>query len=154
MEESQVKISFPDPHVAYKIMPAKRDKMALDVTTIDSDDQEKGAMILWDYHGGPNQQFFLKRVCDNKFYIINIGTGFVLDVPENTTRDVQLCMNPLTESKSQVWEFVECGRNLYKIQSFCGKVLDVSGYFLWNGGKVLQFEDHNGQNQKWKISPG
>lgn len=44
-------------------MPAEEDKMALDVTTIDDGkDLIKGNMIVWEYHGGPNQQFYFKRL--------------------------------------------------------------------------------------------
>ena len=103
LEQDSEQISFPDPHVGYKIMPAEEDKLVLDVTTTDMDDHEKGAMIVWDYHGGPNQLFFLKRVENNKFHIINVATGFGLDVPDNSHGDVQLCMNPLSSSASQVW---------------------------------------------------
>lgn len=36
--------------------------MSLDVTTIDDGDELiKGNIIIWDYHGGPNQQFYFKK---------------------------------------------------------------------------------------------
>jgi hypothetical protein len=35
--------------------------MAFDVTTIDNEKLTKGNIIVWDYHGGPNQHFYLKQ---------------------------------------------------------------------------------------------
>ena len=61
--------------------------MALDVTTIDDGkDLIKGNMIIWEYHGGPNQQFYFKRVQNerNKFEIINVATGFSIEVPNSS----------------------------------------------------------------------
>ena len=34
-EQRSEKYQFPDPFVAYKIMPAEEDRMALDITTLD-----------------------------------------------------------------------------------------------------------------------
>lgn len=52
-----------------------------------------------------------------------------------------------------MWQLVNCGKNLYKIKSFCGKILDVSSAWIRDGGKVIQYDDHDGKNQKWKIWP-
>lgn len=69
-------------------MPAEEDKLALDVTTIDDGDKlVKGNIIIWEYHGGPNQQFYFKRVGDNKFQIISAATGFGLEVPNESQSD-------------------------------------------------------------------
>lgn len=72
--------------------------MALDVTTTDTKDLIKGNIILWDYHGGPNQHFFLKKAKNpDLYYIINASTGFVLEVPDGSRADdVQLIMSPKT----------------------------------------------------------
>jgi hypothetical protein len=56
---------FPDPFIRYKIIPADQYKMALDVTTSDSEHLERGKIIIWDYHGGPNQNFYFKKVGSN-----------------------------------------------------------------------------------------
>ena len=71
---------FPDPQVKYKIMPAEEDKKSLDVTTVDDPKKElkKNNIIIWEYHGGPNQQFYIKETSPNKYAIINVATGFTL----------------------------------------------------------------------------
>ena len=79
-------------------MPAEEDKMALDVTTIDDGkDLIKGNMIIWEYHGGPNQQFYFKRVENqkDKFFIINVATGFSLEVADASMKnEAQIMSNP------------------------------------------------------------
>ncbi len=71
--------------------------MALDVTA--KDDLNKGLirgnLIIWDYHGGPNQQFYIHRcpktnnqqgynltqkpkLKEEEFILINASTGFVV----------------------------------------------------------------------------
>lgn len=37
------------------------------------------------------------------------------------------------------------------IRTFCGKVLDVQHEWMRNGVPVVQYQDCNGKNQKWKI---
>lgn len=61
-------------------MPTSKLKMTLDVTTIDQDDKYvKGNVIIYDYHGGPNQSFYFKRINNNnQYYIISVSTGFAL----------------------------------------------------------------------------
>ncbi len=41
--------------------------MALDVTAKDNLDKGlvRGNLIIWDYHGGPNQQFYIHRCAKN-----------------------------------------------------------------------------------------
>ena len=57
-------------------------KQALDVTSVTDPDKDlrKGDAIIWEYHGGPNQNFYLKPLSNNKIKIINAATGFPLKV--------------------------------------------------------------------------
>lgn len=51
-------------------------------------------MIIWDYHGGPNQLFYFKKT-GSKYYIINVAKAFTVEPPESTTEDgIQLIANP------------------------------------------------------------
>lgn len=60
--------------------------MALDVTTIDDREQHlsQGNIIVWDYHGGPNQQFYIKKQKEGLYKILNVATNFTLAVPNNS----------------------------------------------------------------------
>jgi hypothetical protein len=63
IEEQQlhVKEGFPSPFIKYKIIPLKDEKKALDVVSVN--DRSRGLyknnMTIWDYHGGPNQLFYI-----------------------------------------------------------------------------------------------
>lgn len=132
--------------------------MALDITSLDIPEKKlvKNNVIIWDYHGGPNQQFYLKKISkkDDRYYILSESTGFALEVPnESRDNDVQVHVNPRGMSLGEIWTLEECGKDLYKLRSFCGKVLDVQHDWLRNGNPVVQFEDNGGKNQKWKIWP-
>lgn len=58
-----VKYTFPSPFIKYKIIPLLDEKKALDVTTINDSDKKlkKNNLIIWDFHGGPNQLFYIKQ---------------------------------------------------------------------------------------------
>jgi len=77
--------------------------MALDVTTIDDEDKKliRGQIIVWDYHGGPNQHFYIKllsKVNDvMTCAIINASTGFVLEAPHPSEHTQQVRMVPRGE---------------------------------------------------------
>ena len=42
-------------------------------------------------------------------------------------------------------------KNAYFIKSFCGKCLDIEGGDGKNGGRILQYDHHGGDNQIWYI---
>ena len=79
------KFEFPSPFMRYKVIPYLDDKMALDVASIthESKKLKKNNLIIWTYHGGPNQLFFFKKTKDGRFYIINSSKGFTVEVPES-----------------------------------------------------------------------
>lgn len=134
-------------------MPAEEPRLCVDVTTVDKDDLVKGNIIIWDYHGGPNQNFYFHKVREGTYVIINAATGFAIEAPPAGRAD-QLQMNPRDNSPQQQWRVEECGKHLYKIRSYCNDVMDIKNHFLRNGNPVLQYKDQNSKNQKWKIQAG
>jgi hypothetical protein len=104
--ETDRKFAFPNPYIKYKLIPGVDEKMALDVTAKDNLDKGyvKGNLIIWDYHGGPNQQFYIHR-CDNsdEFILINAATGFVVSAISLTINSAKtgdrnrLCVYPKME---------------------------------------------------------
>lgn len=83
--------------------------MALDVTTVDKDEKlVKGNVIIWDYHGGPNQAFYFKKVNDNnQYYIISVSTGFSMQVPGGSMdNNVQVIMSPRFGYPNEIWTLV------------------------------------------------
>ena len=90
------------------MIPGVDEKMALDVTAKDSLEKglAKGNLIIWDYHGGPNQQFYIHRFSNsNEFLLINAATGFVVSAINLTINSVKksdknqnsLCVYPKME---------------------------------------------------------
>ncbi|TDD02871.1 glycoside hydrolase, partial [Nonomuraea deserti] len=49
--------------------------------------------------------------------------------------------------------FVDSGGGYYRIKSrHSGKVLDVHNWSTANGGAIVQWTDHNGTNQQWRLA--
>ena len=69
---------FPNPCIKYKILPCVDTSKALDVTSISDPKKKlrKGTMIIWEYHGGPNQQFYILAGKNGKVRIINAASGY------------------------------------------------------------------------------
>ena len=57
--------------------------------------------MLWEFHGGPNQLFYFKKISGNKYYIINVATGFTIEVPENSMDDVQIHTSPREDDPNE-----------------------------------------------------
>lgn len=89
MDENYFKKRFPDPDIKYKILSVMDTKKSLDVTSVTDPDKDlrKGDAIIWEYHGGPNQNFYLKPMGDKKFKLINAATGFPLKVQDSSPTD-------------------------------------------------------------------
>jgi hypothetical protein len=88
---------FPNPCIKYKILAVVDTSRALDVTSVTDEKKKlrKGTMIIWLYHGGPNQQFYIQSCGGKKVRIINAASGYSLEVPNNSSQDgVQLATNP------------------------------------------------------------
>ena len=98
-----VNYQFPSPFIKYKIIPLLDEKKALDVTTVNDSDKKlkKNTLIIWDYHGGPNQQFYIKEEKNKKCYIVNVSKGFTMEVPESNGKDgVQILVNPRNDTQN------------------------------------------------------
>lgn len=74
---------FPSPFIRYKIIPYLDEKMVLDVTSANDriNGYKKNNMIIYDYHGGPNQLFYIKEVSPEVYYLINLARGYAVRTP-------------------------------------------------------------------------
>ena len=55
-------------------------------------------------------------------------------------------------SRTQVWRIKSIDGTYYHLTNgFSGKVMDVKGDALSNGGNIQQYRDNGGDNQKWKF---
>ena len=64
-------------------------KQALDVTSVTDKSKglRKGDMIIWQYHGGPNQGFYIKHLEGEKVKIINAATGYPIKIVDSSTKE-------------------------------------------------------------------
>jgi hypothetical protein len=79
------------------------EKMALDVTSINdaSKKLKKNNLIIWSYHGGPNQMFYIKEKQNKKYNIINVSKGFTMEIPNSSGKDgVQVHVNPRNDAQN------------------------------------------------------
>ena len=59
---------------------------------------------------------------------------------------------PAATANNQQWQFVDSGGGYYRIRSrHSGKVLDVYNVSTANGAAIVQWADHNGNNQQWRA---
>ncbi len=126
-------------------------------------------MIIWGYHGGPNQQFYIHRFPkggnnneNDEFMLINAATGFVVSAFQLTTEPQKktngICVCPkIKDDASQRWRLKRIKENsdIFTIQSIVGSgnVMDCENGSRSNGTNVIQWKSNDQKNQKWKILP-
>lgn len=94
-----------NPEIKYKIIPYLDEKKALDVCSITDTKRnyKKNSMMIWDYHGGPNQLFYIKRDY-NGYYIINVARGFAVQPPAVTVdKNETMIARPRMGSPQEQW---------------------------------------------------
>ena len=152
---------FPNPSTKYKILSAVDTSKALDVTSVSDEKKKlkKGQLIIWEYHGGPNQQFYILPCQGKKVRLINAANGYSVEIPNSSTQDGSPThVNPNNNTQNEEFELIEYSgdktkKNFYRIKTFCGKVLDCENQRESNGTNVIQWSQNNGKNQLWWITP-
>lgn len=67
---------------------------------------KKNNLIIWDYHGGPNQHFYINKENDGKCFIINIARGFAVKTPNIVSADkkeVNVIAGPRLNGLNEKW---------------------------------------------------
>ena len=65
---------------------------------------KKGNITIWDYHGGPNQHFYIKKAYGDKYHIFSVATGFTLEVPDSSKdNEIQVHTNPRNNEENELW---------------------------------------------------
>jgi Ricin-type beta-trefoil lectin domain-like/Right handed beta helix region len=113
------------------------------------------SVILWDWWGGANQQWQLKRQAEDGSYRIEaLHSGQVLDVSGAGAQDgANVIQYPWHGGSNQRWLPQPQADGLWVLQAqHSAKVLDVrdSGS---NGAPVQQQSGNDGCAQRWKIEP-
>ncbi len=100
--------------------------------------------------GYENQVFEIKyNAADGYYNIINPTTGSAFDVRNAATyNNAEVDVYPLNSNCNQDWTFTKDGSGYYTIASRCsGRVIDVKQ----GTSDLIIYDDHNGDNQKWRL---
>jgi hypothetical protein len=84
--------------------------------------------VLWELWGSKNQKFKFKPLQNGNFQIWS-SLGYILQIPKGSTEKcVQPVAAPLQNFTHEEWKLIPADgyKNGFIIQTFCGKVLDVS----------------------------
>lgn len=155
------------------IIRSKISGRALDVSQTNDWGNQQGDLIIYDYVGGLNQQWYLFREGPD-FSIRSAQSGKVLDstfgghnqvnlnptsLGSNFTQyfgEPRVRENEYNGSFAQKWRIQEAAPGSGEFFIYCsgtGKVLDVKGENGSNNTPVIPFDFHGRTNQIWQISP-
>lgn len=73
------------------------EKKVLDVTSTNDwiNGYKKNDLIIYDYHGGPNQLFYIKEAYPEVYYLMNLARGYVIRLPNPDAKsDAPTYANP------------------------------------------------------------
>lgn len=128
-------------------------KSAGRVLDICQDAGSKGKLILYDSWGGPNQQFAL-IASDLDVLIRSKASGLYLTVANYSDKNgaplQEEALNNLPSQKFRLQEIFP-GSEEYVIFTFCGKSLDCCENETKNNTRIIQWDFHAKDNQKWKL---
>jgi hypothetical protein len=132
------------------------EKKALDVTSVTDEKRKlkKNNLIVWTYHGGPNQNYYIKEEGKDTYLIISNAKGFTVKIPENATENSSMEVGPILGEAKEKWVLNPVGQGCYSIASaVSGKVLDLFNERSSDGTPVIQWKPTGRKNQLWKIIP-
>lgn len=139
----------------YKIVPKANEKFQLDVKSKSLADEAE--LILWTKNNGLNQEFAIIPNGQGYFTIISRHSGKSIDVKGHGTNNGAPVIQYKAHGKdNQLWKLEDAGDGFYKIKcKQTGKCLDAEAFQVKtnqkDGAKVIQWDDNNGDNQKWKF---
>ena len=79
---------FPSPIIKYKIIPYLAERKVLESTSTNDfiNGLKKNNMVVNNYHGGPNQLFYIKEAGPSTYYLVNVAKGFVVRLPNHSSK--------------------------------------------------------------------
>jgi hypothetical protein len=140
------------PSGAYSIRTAGTGNRSLDVS---GNSQEDGAQILlWDFHQGENQYFWLEWIPETGYYLIlGIGAQKSLDVYGGSTAPgAQIIQWEPHGGLNQQWSITDSGagnESFAIIGAQNNLSLDVYGGNVANNGRIIAWPYHGRYNQQW-----
>ena len=120
----------------------------------------KFSLILWEFHGGPNQLW--KFVPDNlgNYSIVNVASGGTLEIPDhsNAQQGTNLHVNQPSNTINEKWRVVPAqgvakGKGFVIVSAFNQLALDIKGGIVANNTNIIIWQGNNQLNQTWCIAP-
>ena len=144
------------------VIRTKLSGRCLDACQTNDHGNKQGDLILYDYLGAPNQQWYI--IEDSGDIIIrNVKSGMVLDALAGGNPgyggagqgDPRVRENMYNGSAGQKWKIEERAPNTgeYYIQNSTGTCLDVMWAKGNNNVPVVPYQFHGKDNQIWTVAP-
>ena len=109
---------------------------------------------IWDWNGGPNQQWAVKSCGVGTYEIIGVQSGRALEVKAQDSDDgTAIDIWDINDGHNQLWHIEPIGDGYFRIVGVqSGKVLAVKDKKTGNGS-ALDIEDWNGSaSQQWTFN--
>jgi ricin-type beta-trefoil lectin protein len=126
----------------------------LDLDTSATGGKKDGDRVhQWQFHGGTNQLWCLRRVEQQYFTIISKLSKRCLGVVgSNKKEGAKIQQSKYAERESQQWRIEKVEEDFYQIIArHSGLCLDVLAASHDDGAPIIQYNCHGGPNQLWQI---
>jgi GH25 family lysozyme M1 (1,4-beta-N-acetylmuramidase) len=116
-------------------------------------------VTLWQWHGGPNQQWLVVAQPDGSVALKNVASGLYLDVSGSHDKEgAEVICYPWHGGDNQRWTLGAEQFGLATLATFTtalpsGRHLDINGAGMLNGAKVIIYHATNGLNQAFALVP-
>lgn len=116
------------------------------------------SVVLWDKHGGANQQWKLELVSVDVYIIRSVSSNKCFDTHAETLADngTKLQIWQCLGNANQQWKFTRLVNGNYILNPLSApqRALDADPATAGDNGTRLQLWDQHGRNnQQWKLDP-
>lgn len=123
------------------------------VLDVSQEGDSKDQLMIYDKHRGSTQQFAL-LTNHLEVTFLNRHSGLYLTVANNSDKNGAVVREePQSHQRSQRFRLQESssGSGEFVIFTFCGKALDICENSRSNGTRIIQWDFHSQNNQKWIL---
>ncbi len=114
----------------------------------------RGKLIIYDSWNAPNQKFAIVHVTPLEVLLINRQTNLCLTVANNSDKNGAVIIEePPTKKYSQLFRIQEISPKSgeFVIFTFSGKAFDICENSSKNNTRIIQWDFHGRDNQKWRL---
>jgi hypothetical protein len=144
--------NIPKQQLRYFTIASKSSGRVLDLC---QDGDNKGKLIIYDSWGAQNQQFGIVHVSALEVLLVNRMTGLCLTVANNSDKNGAVIVEePPNNRPSQRFRLqkISPSSGEYVVFTFSGKALDCCENETKNNTRIIQWDFHAKDNQKWLLT--